>query len=378
MKNLKKKTIYIIVGLVLFIGILRLSAPYAVKYGVNHAIETTEGISGQIGDVDLHLYRGAYEIENIELFTQEKEKSLPLIKISRLDLSILWSALLDGEVVAELVFYDSVISINSAPEKEVIENAAAKDEDTWIELANKLTPFAIDRLELVNGTLEFNTIDKDEKTARFYMSEMQGTVKNITNSMSLSDTLMSKLDFDVKIMGEAKAKLSGGYNPFEPSPTFDFDLSMNRLPVKYIDKLVQYYTPVDFEAGEIDAALELVSEKGELNGYVKIGVHDLDIFKWREDVEVDEDNPIEMLFEGLMGGITELLENDDSELVATKIPITGNLNDVETPIFPAIVGIFKNAFIEAYEIDIEDLLSFEKIKKLSDSEEGNNKDAAKD
>lgn len=45
---------------------LRMLAPTIVKNIVNQSLDNAPGIAGSIQDIDLHLYRGAYQIEGIE------------------------------------------------------------------------------------------------------------------------------------------------------------------------------------------------------------------------------------------------------------------------------------------------------------------------
>ena len=61
-----------LLGILLALVMMRVSAPYAIKAFANNTLEQTQGISGEIGDIDLHLYRGAYEIENIKIYQGKK------------------------------------------------------------------------------------------------------------------------------------------------------------------------------------------------------------------------------------------------------------------------------------------------------------------
>ena len=95
------------IGVVLLLGLLaaRVAAPVWVEQRINQAIAEAEGLRGNIGEVDLHLYRGAYRIRDIQLYSVNGVEVEPLISIARVELSILWSALIDGEVVAEMTFH---------------------------------------------------------------------------------------------------------------------------------------------------------------------------------------------------------------------------------------------------------------------------------
>lgn len=83
---------------------LRMLAPTIVKNIVNQSLDNAPGIAGSIQDIDLHLYRGAYQIEGIELRTVKNNIEHPFVTISELDISIFWTKLIRGKVVTELVF----------------------------------------------------------------------------------------------------------------------------------------------------------------------------------------------------------------------------------------------------------------------------------
>jgi len=55
----------VVFGLVLLILAARVAAPYVIERVVNDKLDQLDGYTGHIDDVDLNLWRGAYEVENI-------------------------------------------------------------------------------------------------------------------------------------------------------------------------------------------------------------------------------------------------------------------------------------------------------------------------
>src|SRR5690606_15668337 len=80
----------------------RLVAPYYVLKYVNKTLDGLDGYSGHVDDVDLHIWRGAYEIEGIRIVKDGPGQKTPLLKVARVDISVDWPALLDGAIVSEL------------------------------------------------------------------------------------------------------------------------------------------------------------------------------------------------------------------------------------------------------------------------------------
>jgi len=352
--RVKKLTaIFLLMLLVLLIA-LRLSAPSIITWYANQAIEQTPAIQGSVDDVDLALIAGAYSIKGVNIRQTGDKKDLPLFIADRVNISVLWSALLRGELVTEIAIINPIIGLYDRPQDKVFENSAITDEKTWIGLARNFTPFAIDKLTVVNGTFIMDA-QAQLKRSEFSVQNIQLLVTNIANSRDFDPVATATMTGDIQ--NKAKLKIVGSFDPNTTKPTFDIDFEMEKLPVSYIDSLLKFYAPFDFEAGQVDMASELKSVDGKLTGYVQTGVYELDVFSWHEDVVEDGDNPIQLLFDMVGGILASLFENDDRDLVATRVPIEGSLEDPDVSIFDALSGILRNAFIEAYSLKIEDSVS---------------------
>ncbi|MBU3019460.1 DUF748 domain-containing protein [Paraglaciecola agarilytica] len=356
MRSGTRKTVITAICLVAIIVVLRLLAPYAVEKGVNYAIASTPGLSGHVGDVDIALYRGAYQVQDIELNLVDGGLQKPLIKIQQLDISVLWSALFRGSIVSEMTFLKPQFYYADTAGQEEKVNEDVQDEQTWITLANKLVPFSIDRIDIIDGKLMFETISNERKT-HSEIQDIHGQITNLTNSKARSGSLVTNMRITAEIAGVCPLSLSGSYDPYAQKPTFNLDVEMQRLPMMHIDHLISFYSPFDVEAGQLDFAMEFAAKQGVVSGYVKAGVYDLSVFDWQEDVVQDGDNPFQWLFEAVTGGIAELFEGGNKDLVATRIPLEGNIDDIETPLWPAIGAIIRNAFIKSLDIKVDETVT---------------------
>ncbi|WP_166423493.1 DUF748 domain-containing protein [Paraglaciecola sp. 20A4] len=352
MAKRQRKTLITLLSLAVVLVALRLVAPYALEMSVNYAIKTTPGLSGQVGDVSIALYRGAYQVKDIELNLVDGGLQKPLISIEQLDISVLWSALFNGSIVSEMTFLKPQFYYADNDQRTEEINKDAQNEQTWITLANRLVPFSIDRIDIIDGRLMFETISAERKTLT-EITDVHGQISNLTNSKQRSGSLVTHLELDAEIAGVCPLTVSGSYDPYASKPTFNVDVEMQRLPVKHIDHVISFYSPFDVEAGQIDFAMEFASEQGKVSGYVKAGIYDLSVFDWQEDVVKDGDNPFQWLFEAAAGGISELFEGGKKDLIATRVPLQGQIDDIETPLWPAISAIIKNAFIKSLDIKVD-------------------------
>ncbi|MEP1871646.1 MAG: hypothetical protein ABJJ44_19100, partial [Paraglaciecola sp.] len=83
-------------------------------------------------------------------------------------------------------------------------------------------------------------------------------------------------------------------------------------------------------------------------------IYELEVFSWQEDAIEDDDNPIALLGEAAGGMVAEIFENNDEQLIATRIPISGDLSNPDISAWVAFKGIVKNAFVQAYDLKLED------------------------
>ncbi|WP_334061443.1 DUF748 domain-containing protein [Alteromonas genovensis] len=368
--DMHKRTWFtVIVVTVLLLILARTGAPYAVQYYINQQINQTKGITGQVGDVDLHLYRGAYSVDDIEIYAVDEQSSpKPLLSVKTLDFSLAWSAVLNGNLVTNMVFSQPKIVVYDKDTTTPEQNQQVKDERTWIGLANNLVVFSIDTLKIIDGKISLvNQTKKGEIPT--YIANINADIKNITNAQNLTKTLVTSVDVKGDLMGEATLTLVGKLDPFREQANFDFNMEVQRFSVKQIQTVFNVYTPFDIEAGGIDGAMELAAKRNEVSGYAKAGVYDLSIFSWREDVEKDDDGLFTIIFEGGADLLSAILENDESQLVAARIPIEGTLDNTDISTFQAVVSVLKNAFFDATKMQVDDIVSYESVATSSSEEE---------
>ena len=351
-------TLYVLLILV----IARLFAPVVIEKFINQKLDNKEGISGYIENIDLALFRGAYKIKGLTLYLQEKVTDTPSVYIETLDLSILWSAFFRGKIVAnadmsngEFKFIDE-LSTDNKLKKEVV------NPDNWLTLINYAAPISVDKVTFNNikTTLVFHAENTMHSS---YLGNIEGEITNITNSHDFSGNQIAKFNIKGMLMSKAKVELSGSLNPETTLPTFDINFEMQRLPVFELDELIDFYTPLDVEKGEIDTALELASNNGDVNGYVKIGIYNANTFIWKEDIIKDDDGIFTGFFEGMVDIFTSLLEADKQDLLAINVPITGTISAIEISTWDALISLFHNGFIDVYEIEIDDSITSDTAEK---------------
>jgi hypothetical protein len=134
----------------------------------------------KIGDIDVHLYRGAYSIEDIRLIKTTGNVPVPLFAAKRVDLSIEWGALLHGSIVGRIQLEAPELNFVDGGEDESEDQSGGGGSAPWLDVIQDLFPFKINSARVNNGSVHFQTF-KGEKPVDVYISELQAELDNLTN-----------------------------------------------------------------------------------------------------------------------------------------------------------------------------------------------------
>src|SRR6187402_3726929 len=97
----KRKTVIVLLAVVVLLVGARLALPYLVEDYVNDRLAALDSYDGHVGDIDIHLWRGAYSIDGVEIVKTGASRPIPFFRTDRLNLSVEWRSLLHGSIVAE-------------------------------------------------------------------------------------------------------------------------------------------------------------------------------------------------------------------------------------------------------------------------------------
>ncbi|MBU3020332.1 DUF748 domain-containing protein [Aestuariibacter sp. A3R04] len=353
-----------------FIFLLRLILPFAVQWYINDTLDNGRTYTGSVGDVDIMLWRGAYRVEDIFIFKRSGEIEQPFFSAKKVDISVLWSAIMDRTVVATVLV--TAPSINVVDGTSTSRSQSGENEN-WLYLADQLMPLKVDQLTVQRGAVRFLNPSAGVDVS---LHHLDATAINLVNSRDLSKNLVATLNATGKTTQQGTLILTASLNPATPLPTFDINLQVSDVALVNFKSLLDTYAPFDLEAGHLEMAMELACDNGTIEGYAKPILHNVDVFSWKGDIERDDDGIVRGMTEALSGFVAELFENQEKDQIATRIPISGSLDDVNTPVLSALGGILRNAFIKAINSDLEDSVEWEDINKTEPSTQAKKDDLA--
>src|SRR5690349_20203561 len=100
----KRKTVIVLLAVALLLIAARVAMPYFVEDYANDKLASLDSYHGHVGDIDIHLWRGAYSIDDIEIVKTGASRPVPFFRADRLDLSVEWRSLFRGSIVSEASF----------------------------------------------------------------------------------------------------------------------------------------------------------------------------------------------------------------------------------------------------------------------------------
>jgi Domain of Unknown Function (DUF748) len=147
-----------------------------------------------------------------------------------------------------------------------------------------------------------------------------------------------------RFMGSGATQVQATFRPESKGPDLDLALSIENTDMRKMNDLLRAYGNFDVVAGTFSMYSEIKIRQGKIDGYVKPLFSDMKVYDRRQDTEK---NVFRKLYEGLVGGMSGLLENWPREEVATRVPISGDVEGPETGTWETIVRLIQNAFFKA-------------------------------
>jgi hypothetical protein len=340
----------VLIVLVLLVA-FRLSLPYFVTRYVNKVLNELEGYRGSVHDVDIHLYRGAYQIDSLKVFKIQGNKEIPFINIPLTDLSIEWQALMKGSLVGEITFEKPVINFigekKEAEKKDNDEQPAEEQtgkEVDWTEPIRKLMPFDINRLTVNDGTIAFYDLSTEPKVDLF-LHNLQLEALNLNNASDNPEDLPSRVYLQALSIGNGQLNLAMKINVLKEIPDLDMDVRFENVDMKALNDFFQAYARVDVQDGIFNLYSEVAVSEGIITGYVKPLFNGLKV----ADAKEDQEQPAQLVWESVVDFLAEVFENQKKDQFATRVPLEGHISEVNTTFWPVLWNVFSNAFVEAFE-----------------------------
>jgi hypothetical protein len=344
----------IIAGIILLLIVIRLILPYVVLHYANKTLATMPGYYGHVDDIDISLYRGAYQIDKIYLNKRDSAtgKQTDFFKAHMIDLSVEWRALFKGSIVGELEAHEP--SLIFTKDKTEISDVK-KDTNDFRKLLKDFMPLKVNRFEIFNGSVHY--VDKGSKPAvDISIKQLHVLATNLNNSYDSSVLLPASIRVAGKAYGGDIA-VNMRLDALAKDPTFDLNAEVKNTNLVMLNDFLQAYADFDVNKGNFGLYSEIAAKKGRFTGYVKPVIKDLDVVG-KED---RKDPFLRKLWESVVGGVGVIFRNQKKDQVATKVSLEGSFKDVQTNVWDAVWEVLRNAFIQALLPSVDNQININSV-----------------
>ncbi len=328
--------------------------PILLDYA-NDKIDALEAYDGHIDDLDLALLRGGYDIKGIEIVKTGSGQPVPFFKGDRIEATVEWRSLLRGSLVAEGDLYGPQVNLVEAESEQ---QSQLGKEVNWVDQFKKLFPFRFNTVRVHDGTVTFRAPGiqtKDSLKAR----HIDGTLANLTNVADSEKETFAGFKFTANVLDGGSAKVDGSIDPLAVKPTFDMNLSVKNVQLPQVNPWLTRFIKADAESGEFELYTELAAADGKFKGYAKPVMRDVNIYSSKEP----EKNPLKRLWEGFIDLAANVLENQEEDQVAARIPFSGTLEKPDADLLATIGSVMRNAFVSAFARALEGSISVRSVRQ---------------
>ncbi|HLT49394.1 DUF748 domain-containing protein [Aequorivita nionensis] len=348
-RGFKKKRYTIPIIILILLIAFRLYLPTLVKNYVNKVLADIPGYYGQVDDIDISLYRGAYVINGMYLSKGTAESQVPFLNFPKSDISIEWKSLFKGKIVSEIIMTSPEVIYVFEDQKENPEGSDANVDD-WTKALTDIVPIDINHFEVHDGKLAFVQLSA-EPNIDLQINKLELTADNLRNVVEKERILPSPIRASGVSIGKGKVSLEGYMNLVKEIPDMDLSFSLENAEATALNDFTNYYAGLDFDKGTFGIYSEVAIADGHLIGYVKPLLTNTQLIG-------KDDSFLEVLWEGFVGFFKFILKNQGTDTLATKVPFEGDLNDVKTGVWPTVLNIFENAWIQAFKGEVDNDINY--------------------
>jgi len=353
MRNIKYKWLIIVV---LILVVLRAALPAIALHQLNSFLENKmKNYQGHIQDLDLSLYRGAYQLQEFEIKKRDSKEE-PLLSIKELDLSLAWRALLQKNITMDVTVTDGKIRLIDSENEKQKQFGNDEPKSNWFDVFNKIIPIKIETLKMHNSEIEFNNFNLKAKVP-FTLSKMELEAKDL-RSRKAED--LSPFWFTAVLQKHAPVKASGHLDILKAFPEGDVDFELEKFDISSINALLRAYVPIDITKGEVDLYSEIISENKAVKGYLKLFLKDTDVIAPKQEYK-----GIKHFFIEVGAAVANFFfKNPKTKDVAMKFPFTYKDGDFDASFSEAFWSAVRNSEKDGPDLKhgIDKSLNFKKEK----------------
>ncbi|MEW6269977.1 MAG: DUF748 domain-containing protein [Thermodesulfobacteriota bacterium] len=202
------------------------------------------------------------------------------------------------------------------------------------------TVVRVDTLRIADAELGYVNREA-EPDYRVFVTGLDVTVRDFTNQKSGEP---GRAELKGAPMGTGSADVRVTFQPTDERTEFESLIEIRDVDMTTMNDLLRATGGFDVKAGRLSFYGEVAVKEGRVEGYAKPLFADLDVYDTQQDAG---ESIFQKAYEGIVGGVGELLENTPRDEVATRTDLSGPIENPETSTWEIVVNLIQNAFFQA-------------------------------
>jgi uncharacterized protein DUF748 len=327
--------------LVALLIIIRIVLDPIAAHFTHKALDEAEGIRGDFESVHVTVLPPGYAIHELTLIESPGgDWKRPLLRAERVFVGLEWRRLLHAQLSARMrVEEPKIIYIKrpGAPKPDVPKKSEIPDVD---EQLRQIMPARVDRIEVVRG--EFLFRDKETKGhPDIGVHDIEVAAENLATRPGLGNGQPATVSMSALVGKSGDFSSFVSVNPFADQLEFAGNARLSGLKVAELRDFEEAAADIQTPKGTLDMFAEFTAKNGAITGGVKPVLKNVEVRAaddnlgtklkaWAADTALD-------LFSDRVPG---------RNAVATVVPIKGRLDDPKAQIWPTVLSVIRNAFVE--------------------------------
>lgn len=317
---------------------VRLALDPIVTWRTRVILDGMEGMRGTFRDVEIRLLDLSYAIDGLRI---EKLRpggaALPFLEVDRAEFGLLAGEVIHGRVVARVELLGPKLNMVSARTRRTGQGPEeASEAGRGLEA---LAPFRVDRAEVRDGEILWLDAREPERPV-LWLHDIAATLENFATRAALAKHEPTVLAARGTLQRSGKVSIFATADPLAKELTFAGQAKLEGLRLADLGTLVLSKSDLVPDKGTLDMSVRFRAEEGRLSGGVRPLLKGAEVKPGRSDLGTRLKS---LLADAALNIFSDKRPGPD--VVATTIPIEGNVKGPQIQAVPTIMGILRNAFV---------------------------------
>ena len=359
-KSSTKKPLYkrVWFWLLVFFVVLLLAVPLLINplatYYTRKELNSIPGYKGDFKSVGLSIIPLKYGIEGLMIDKANSKDKEPMLFAENIEVTLVWRQLIRLQPVGSVKIEKTkiVYRAGEAAAKPVANKSEEKtDEKGQLSLATtlqKIIPVRIDRVEVRDSELSY--IDGHGAGApNMWVNDIELVIENIVTRKNLDNDVPMAITMRAVAAKTAIVKMIATADVLVDPPAFTGQAQLSGLELESLYEWTQAKAGIS-ASGTADVFANFNSAKNKLSGDVKVIIR-------KAKVKPASDKLTDALKAKLANAAITILSDrvEGRDAIATTLPIKGTLDTPDPQIWPTILGVVRNAFVQGLDWGFSDL-----------------------